>query len=177
MALARRSLASLISQLLHPGSQSSRTHITSATTSPFQSLLSASISIPAISINLPGLISDIWDGILNAAPKKKTSHMKKRHRQLAGKALKDVKAINTCSGCGKPKKSHTLCPYCVAGMYRRFERNGLERETDVRWQRSNNPGARPRKKQIQQLRRRRPSKLEIVKKETTSNSGSKQSHG
>lgn len=41
--------------------------------------------------------------------------MKKRHRQLAGKALKDVNAVNSCPGCGKPKKAHTLCPYCVAG--------------------------------------------------------------
>ena len=50
-------------------------------------------------------------------PKKKTSHMKKRHRQLAGKALKDVKAVNNCPGCGRPKKAHTLCPYCVAGAF------------------------------------------------------------
>jgi len=43
--------------------------------------------------------------------------MKKRHRQLAGKALKDVKAVNQCPGCGRPKKAHTLCPYCVAEIY------------------------------------------------------------
>lgn len=79
--------------------------------------LSAAITIPAIAINIPGLISDIWEGILKAVPKKKTSHMKKRHRQLAGKALKDVKAINECPGCGRPKKAHTLCPYCVSGQF------------------------------------------------------------
>jgi ribosomal protein L32 len=84
---------------------------------PLRNLLSASITIPAITINIPGLVSDIWEGILRAVPKKKTSHMKKRHRQLAGKALKDVKAINICPGCGKPKKAHTLCPYCVAGTF------------------------------------------------------------
>lgn len=78
-------------------------------------ILSASIAIPSIAINIPGLVSDIWEGILKAVPKKKTSHMKKRHRQLAGKALKDVKAVNECPGCGRPKKAHTLCPYCVAG--------------------------------------------------------------
>jgi len=78
----------------------------------------ASLALPVISIDIPGMIADIWEGVLRAVPKKKTSHMKKRHRQLAGKALKDVKAINTCPGCGKPKKAHTLCPYCVAGQCR-----------------------------------------------------------
>jgi len=83
----------------------------------FPTSLSASIAIPAITINVPGIISDIWEGILKAVPKKKTSHMKKRHRQLAGKALKDVRAIKECPGCGRPKKAHTLCPYCVAEIY------------------------------------------------------------
>lgn len=78
-------------------------------------------TLPAITINVPRLISDIWEGILKAVPKKKTSHSKKRHRQLAGKALKDVKAINNCPGCGRPKKAHTLCPYCVAGSSRLTE--------------------------------------------------------
>ncbi|KIX94476.1 uncharacterized protein Z520_09862 [Fonsecaea multimorphosa CBS 102226] len=58
---------------------------------PFRNLISASFAIPAITTNIPGLIADIWEGILRAVPKKKTSHMKKRHRQLAGKALKDSK--------------------------------------------------------------------------------------
>ena len=78
-------------------------------------LPSASITIPTITLNIPGAISDIWEGILRAVPKKKTSHMKKRHRQLAGKALKDVKSLVRCPACGKPKKAHMLCPYCVAG--------------------------------------------------------------
>jgi large subunit ribosomal protein L32 len=47
-------------------------------------------------------------------PKKKTSHMKKRHRQMAaGKHLKDVTALNKCSACGRAKRAHVLCPYCV----------------------------------------------------------------
>jgi ribosomal protein L32 len=88
--------------------------VSSTISSPLN-VFTTTITIPAISINIPGILSDIWEGVLRAVPKKKTSHMKKRHRQLAGKALKDVKAINTCPGCGKPKKSHTLCPYCMAG--------------------------------------------------------------
>lgn len=80
-------------------------------------LSTLSLTIPAISLNLPGLLGEIWDGLLRAVPKKKTSHMKKRHRQLAGKALKDVHSINTCPACGKPKRAHLLCPYCVEGGF------------------------------------------------------------
>ncbi|PYI04827.1 WD domain protein [Aspergillus sclerotiicarbonarius CBS 121057] len=58
----------------------------------------------AISLNIPGLIEGLWDSVLRAVPKKKTSHMKKRHRQMAGKALKDVKGLSTCSGCGQSKQ-------------------------------------------------------------------------
>ncbi len=34
---------------------------------------------------------------------------------MAGKALKDVTALNRCSACGHVKKAHVLCPYCVKG--------------------------------------------------------------
>lgn len=74
--------------------------------------------LPAVLLPIPSLLGDIWNGILNAVPKKKTSHMKKRHRQLAsGKHLKDVTALNKCSSCGRTKRAHVLCPYCVASMY------------------------------------------------------------
>ncbi|RMZ84223.1 hypothetical protein DV738_g648, partial [Chaetothyriales sp. CBS 135597] len=75
---------------------------------------SSGAALPAISIGISAWLAEAWDGLLKAVPKKKTSHMKRRHRQLAGKALKDLNNINTCPGCGKPKKSHTLCPYCVS---------------------------------------------------------------
>ena len=42
--------------------------------------------------------------------------MKKRHRFMAGKALKDVNNLNKCSACGSVKRTHLLCPYCVQGM-------------------------------------------------------------
>ncbi|PWY81772.1 WD domain protein [Aspergillus heteromorphus CBS 117.55] len=67
----------------------------------------------AFSLSIPGIMADLWDSVLRAVPKKKTSHMKKRHRQMAGKALKDVKSLSTCSGCGQVKRSHVLCPHCV----------------------------------------------------------------
>lgn len=42
--------------------------------------------------------------------------MKKRHRQMAGKGLKDVTSLNKCSGCGRVKRAHYLCPHCVMSM-------------------------------------------------------------
>jgi large subunit ribosomal protein L32 len=70
--------------------------------------------LPAIFLPIPTLLGELWDGLLKAVPKKKTSHMKKRHRQMAsGKALKDVTALNTCSSCGRQKRAHVLCEYCV----------------------------------------------------------------
>ncbi|KAI9664556.1 MAG: hypothetical protein M1821_006002 [Bathelium mastoideum] len=67
----------------------------------------------AIGSGISSLLHDIWGSILRAVPKKKTTHSKKRHRQLAGKALQDVTALNKCSGCGRQKRAHALCPYCV----------------------------------------------------------------
>ena len=69
----------------------------------------------AVRLGLPSLGS-IWESILRAVPKKKTSHRKKRQRFLAGKALKDVTELNRCSACGNVKKAHVLCPFCVRGM-------------------------------------------------------------
>ncbi|KAI1873490.1 hypothetical protein JX265_005112 [Neoarthrinium moseri] len=81
---------------------------------------SLAIAIPAAIQSIPGILGDIWEGILKAVPKKKTSHMKKRHRLLAGKALKDVTSLNKCPACGHTKKMHTLCPHCmgkIQGMF------------------------------------------------------------
>ena len=64
--------------------------------------------------SIPSLLEDIWESILKAVPKKKTSHMKKRHRQMAGKALKDVTALCKCPACGATKRMHYLCPECLS---------------------------------------------------------------
>ncbi|KAI0112164.1 hypothetical protein GGR51DRAFT_508338 [Nemania sp. FL0031] len=82
--------------------------------SPFPWIPALAIAIPAAISNIPSLLGDIWEGILRAVPKKKTSHMKKRHRQMAGKALKDVTNLNKCPACGGTKKMHTLCPTCTS---------------------------------------------------------------
>lgn len=80
--------------------------------------MSFSIAKPiSFALNIPGLLSDIWDSVLRAAPKKKVSHMKRRHRQKAGKALQDLKNLNTCPACGGIKRAHTLCQHCVEGMF------------------------------------------------------------
>ncbi|PGH17028.1 ribosomal protein L32 [Helicocarpus griseus UAMH5409] len=112
------SSANMLSALFPRLAQSSQ-WLRFSRSSPTTSLLSspaASPAVPAASISLgiPAILSDLWDSVLRAVPKKKTSHMKKRHRQMAGKALKDHLDINTCSGCGKPKRAHLLCPTCVS---------------------------------------------------------------
>ena len=123
MASAHVTTRSILSSFLPRLSAS-----TSSSTSKFGTLYSRQLSLPllpslgfalpsAIQLNIPGLVEGIWESILRAVPKKKTSHMKKRHRQYAGKALKDVTALNKCSACGNVKRAHLLCPYCVNGMH------------------------------------------------------------
>lgn len=95
----------------------------------------------SISLNIPGLLSDIWESVLRAVPKKKTSHMKKRHRFMAGKALKDVKSLNKCPGCGQLKRAHLLCPHCVKGKIGVFSAGSRFREANLDVQQiSRNPG-------------------------------------
>ncbi|KAF2720773.1 hypothetical protein K431DRAFT_269978 [Polychaeton citri CBS 116435] len=86
--------------------------------------------LPSALTPIPSLLGDLWDGLLNAVPKKKTSHMKKRHRQMAGKGLKDVTALNKCSACGRAKRAHVLCPYCVQSIKRWFG-NGFKTQAQV----------------------------------------------
>jgi large subunit ribosomal protein L32 len=63
--------------------------------------------------SLPSILQDIRESVLKAVPKKKTSHMKKRHRQMAGKALDDVHSLCKCPACGEIKRMHFLCPNCA----------------------------------------------------------------
>lgn len=87
-------------------------------------------AVPALSgyvaNEVPSFLAGLWESVLRAVPKKKTSHMKKRHRQMAGKALKDVKSLSKCPGCGEPKRSHVLCPTCVKGMANSVFRSSWE---------------------------------------------------
>ena len=102
-----------------------RTHITSPRVT--------NLTIPQMMLGFPtattyaitsSFLSGLWDSILRAVPKKKTSHRKKRQRFLAGKALKDVTNLNTCSACGEVKRAHLLCPYCVDSRSRVFFAQG-----------------------------------------------------
>lgn len=80
------------------------------------STLQLSITIPMVArFAVPSILAGIGESILRAVPKKKTSHRKKRQRFMAGKALKDVTALNKCSACGNVKRAHLLCPFCVDG--------------------------------------------------------------
>jgi large subunit ribosomal protein L32 len=74
------------------------------------------VGIAGLRLGLPALLGDIWESVLRAVPKKKTSHSKKRHRQMAGKALEDVNALCRCPGCGQTKRMHRLCPHCMESM-------------------------------------------------------------
>ncbi|CAG8494198.1 9686_t:CDS:1 [Diversispora eburnea] len=56
-------------------------------------------------------LSEAIGSFLLAAPKKKTSHSKKRMRS-ANKGLKDKTNIVNCPGCGQRKLMHHLCLYC-----------------------------------------------------------------
>ncbi|CAK7213007.1 hypothetical protein SCUCBS95973_001653 [Sporothrix curviconia] len=82
--------------------------------------------LPAISLSLPSLpslLGDIWESILRAVPKKKTSHSKKRHRQMAGKALKDVNSLCKCPACGRTKRMHHMCPHCMESIREMLKKN------------------------------------------------------
>ncbi len=74
------------------------------------------LALPGITITIPTLLDDIWEGILRAVPKNKVSHSRKRMRQLANKGLKDVNSLCQCPGCGAPKRMHRLCQNCLEGM-------------------------------------------------------------
>ncbi|KAI5276362.1 WD40 repeat-like protein [Aureobasidium subglaciale] len=90
--------------------------------------------LPSIVIPIPSLVTDIWESILKAVPKKKTSHMKKRHRQMAGKGLKDVTSLNKCSGCGRVKRAHYLCPHCVMSIKKWFSNDFSPKREMTEWE-------------------------------------------
>lgn len=59
-----------------------------------------------------GSFSLEWDGILMAAPKKRTTRSKKRLR-MTHKWPKNKRGIDTCFYCGRPKLMHFLCKHCL----------------------------------------------------------------
>ena len=59
-----------------------------------------------------GSFSLDWDGILMAAPKKRTTRSKKRLR-MTHKWPKNKRGIDVCFYCGRPKLMHFLCKYCL----------------------------------------------------------------
>ncbi|KAL5334070.1 hypothetical protein BJX70DRAFT_33929 [Aspergillus crustosus] len=87
--------------------------------------VSTNLQPAAFTLSIPGILSDLWESVLRAVPKKKTSHMKKRHRQMAGKALKDMKNLNTCPACGQMKRSHVLCQHCVSDIKKQWGKSQL----------------------------------------------------
>ena len=82
---------------------------------------SLSFTLPSITTLIP-IFTGLWDSILRAVPKKKTSHSKKRKRQLVGKALKDKQNLSRCESCGDWKLLHTLCSNCVRSIQKDWRR-------------------------------------------------------
>ncbi|KAL1845304.1 hypothetical protein VTK73DRAFT_704 [Phialemonium thermophilum] len=101
-------------------SNASTPRLASVLSPPLPRLPLLLLALPAsIQLNLPSipsLLEGIWESILRAVPKKKTSHMKKRHRQMAGKALRDVTSLCKCPACGQTKRMHYLCPHCASRL-------------------------------------------------------------
>lgn len=60
----------------------------------------------------------VWDGILWAVPKKRTSHSKKRMR-MAHKYLKPKHNYQTCPQCQNFKLQHMLCGHCFRETMKR----------------------------------------------------------
>lgn len=77
------------------------------------SILTIPTIIPRI---LPSFVSEIFESVLRAVPKKKQSHSRRRMRQLAGKALQDTTALNKCPACGGIKRQNVLCECCVEAI-------------------------------------------------------------
>jgi large subunit ribosomal protein L32 len=113
-----RCSGSVISNL-HDSSQASLPGSTSSLHTYVAIPLFAPTLLPLGLGSIPSLLADIWETVLRAVPKKKTTHSRSRHRQMAGKALKDVTALNRCSACGNIKRAHLLCPFCVLGEKRK----------------------------------------------------------
>lgn len=59
-----------------------------------------------------GLTASLWDGVLWAVPKKRTSHSKKRKR-MTHKYLKPKENVTLCQKCGNAKLLHVLCGHCL----------------------------------------------------------------
>lgn len=73
-------------------------------------------------------LNTIWDGLLWAVPKKRTSHSKKRMR-MAHKYLKPKHHYQTCPCCQNLKLQHMLCGHCFSETMKRtaeFRNSGRE---------------------------------------------------
>ena len=84
--------------------------------------LPSTLSLPALTIptfaSLGSIFGALWDGILLAVPKKRPSKSQSKiRRNSQGKSYKDVENLVSCSSCGRIKRMHVLCPYCVQSEY------------------------------------------------------------
>lgn len=81
----------------------------------YPSILPPFLPLQSLTSLIP-IFTRIWDSILQAVPKKKSSYSQKRSRQMAGKALKDKTNLTRCEACGEWRLLHTLCGPCAKSI-------------------------------------------------------------
>ncbi|CAO3642388.1 unnamed protein product [Cunninghamella blakesleeana] len=99
------------------GSVLSVTRTTTTRSTPFTTSIRQWINGASLNMNNNnGFQVPSWLGpILWAAPKKKTSHSKKRMR-ASNKALQQKENITACPACGNTKLLHHLCKHCYGDI-------------------------------------------------------------
>ncbi|RKP27294.1 hypothetical protein SYNPS1DRAFT_12904 [Syncephalis pseudoplumigaleata] len=65
-------------------------------------------------------LRELWESILRAVPKKKTSHSKKRMRS-SNKGLKNRTDIVACPGCGRDRMMGHVCRHCLRDIKHRLK--------------------------------------------------------
>ncbi|KAL3893985.1 MAG: hypothetical protein SGCHY_005530 [Lobulomycetales sp.] len=71
-----------------------------------------SLGIARLPLTLQGILHELWDGLLWAAPKKRTTHSKKRKR-MAGKWPKPLLNLRPCPFCGSTQLMGHACRECL----------------------------------------------------------------
>lgn len=78
---------------------------------PYQILTESCGKLLSTKNNIGDLLENLLSPILWAAPKKRTSHSRKRLR-MTNKWLKPIYHYTFCTKCGNPKLPHVLCGTC-----------------------------------------------------------------
>ena len=124
LGLARRS-AQPVQWLLRSGGtrQYSLTAPMEQESSALERTLGADLTVNALAGATAGFLEglrNVWETILRAVPKKKTSHSKKRMRS-SNKGLKNRTDIVPCPGCGRHRMMGHICRHCLRDIRHRLK--------------------------------------------------------